>query len=162
MLIDRAAAAGVSADEYLKRLLGLTNGQPENVALSLAEFDAAMEEFGENVQPLSPDFSREDIYFSDIMPHLPYLIIRTFLANRSKDYPAEQRPSALFVNHREWRRTLLHTQVLAEFWTVRTHPPGSSGGYGLSPAKTERKIGSSNVTADSFLRLSQPITNGDD
>jgi hypothetical protein len=65
VLIDRAAAAGISADEYLKRLLGLANGQPRDVALSLAEFDAAMEEFGEDVQPLPSDFSREDIYFSE-------------------------------------------------------------------------------------------------
>jgi predicted nucleic acid-binding protein len=31
------------------------------------------------------------------------------------------------------------TQVLAEFWTVCTRPATSRGGYGLSPAKTERK-----------------------
>jgi len=64
-LIDQAAAANVSPDEYLKRLLGLANGQPRDVAPSLAEFDAAMEEFGEDVKPLPPDFSREDIYISE-------------------------------------------------------------------------------------------------
>ncbi len=65
VLFDQAAAAGVSPDEYLKRLLGLANGQPRDIALSLAEFDAAMEEFGEDVPPLPHDFSREDIYFSE-------------------------------------------------------------------------------------------------
>jgi predicted nucleic acid-binding protein len=31
------------------------------------------------------------------------------------------------------------TQVLAEFWTVCTRPTTARGGYGLSPARTERK-----------------------
>lgn len=31
------------------------------------------------------------------------------------------------------------TQVLAEFWAVCTRPSTARGGYGLSPAKTERK-----------------------
>jgi predicted nucleic acid-binding protein len=31
------------------------------------------------------------------------------------------------------------TQVLAEFWTVCTRPATARGGYGLSPAETERK-----------------------
>lgn len=31
------------------------------------------------------------------------------------------------------------TQVLAEFWAVCTRPATARGGYGLSPAKTERK-----------------------
>jgi predicted nucleic acid-binding protein len=31
------------------------------------------------------------------------------------------------------------TQVLAEFWTVCTRPTTARGGYGLTPAKTERK-----------------------
>jgi len=65
VLIDQATAAGLSTDEYLKRLLGLANGQPQDVALRLAEFDAAMEDFGEDVTPLPRDFSREDIYFSE-------------------------------------------------------------------------------------------------
>jgi hypothetical protein len=65
VLIDQAAAAGISTDEYLKKLLGIANGQSGNVALSLAEFDAAMEEFGEDVTPLPRDFSREDIYFPE-------------------------------------------------------------------------------------------------
>ena len=65
VLIDQATAAGVSTDEYLKRLLGLANGQSQDVTLSLADFDAAMEEFGEDVTPLPRDFSREDIYFSE-------------------------------------------------------------------------------------------------
>jgi hypothetical protein len=65
VLLDQAAAAGVSPDEYLKSLLGLANGQPRDVAPSLAEFDAAMEEFAEDVQPLPSDFSREDIYFPE-------------------------------------------------------------------------------------------------
>ncbi len=65
VLIAQAAAAGVTPDEYLKRLLGLTSGQPQDVALGVAEFDAAMEEFGEDVTPLPRDFSREDIYFSE-------------------------------------------------------------------------------------------------
>ena len=65
ILIAQATAAGVSLDEYLKKLLGLTNGNPQDAALSLAEFDAAMEEFGEDVPPLPRDFSREDIYFAE-------------------------------------------------------------------------------------------------
>jgi hypothetical protein len=43
----------------------LANDQPRGAALNLAEFDAAMEEFGEDVPPLPRDFSREDIYFSE-------------------------------------------------------------------------------------------------
>lgn len=31
------------------------------------------------------------------------------------------------------------SQVLAEFWTVCTRPATARGGYGLSPAQTERK-----------------------
>ena len=62
-LIDQAAAANVSPDEYLKRLLGLANGHPRDVALSLAEFDAAMEEFGEDVTP-SHAISRARIFTS--------------------------------------------------------------------------------------------------
>jgi len=65
VLIAQATAAGISLDEYLKRLLGLTNGQPLDASPSLAEFDAAMEEFSEDVAPLPRDFSREDIYFSE-------------------------------------------------------------------------------------------------
>lgn len=65
VLSAQAAAVGVSLDEYLKRLLGLANGRPQDVALNLAAFDAAMEEFGEDVPPLPRDLSREDIYFSE-------------------------------------------------------------------------------------------------
>lgn len=65
VLITQATAAGISLDEYLKKLLGLKNGKPQDGPLSLAEFDAAMEEFGEDVQPLPRDFSREDIYFAE-------------------------------------------------------------------------------------------------
>ncbi len=64
-LIRQAAATGLSLDEYLKQLLGLANGSAQEAALSLAEFDAAMEEFGEDVPPLPRDFSREDIYFPE-------------------------------------------------------------------------------------------------
>jgi len=38
------------------------------------------------------------------------------------------------------------TQVQAEFWVVCTRPATARGGYGLSPAKTERK--------DDFKRFS--------
>lgn len=31
------------------------------------------------------------------------------------------------------------TQILAEFWAVCTRPTTARGGYGLSPARTERK-----------------------
>jgi hypothetical protein len=65
VLMAHAAAAGISLDDYLKQLLGLTNGTPREAALSLAEFDAAMAEFGEDVPPLPRDFSREDIYFAE-------------------------------------------------------------------------------------------------
>jgi predicted nucleic acid-binding protein len=31
-------------------------------------------------------------------------------------------------------------QVLAEFWNVCTRPPSARGGFGLSPAETERRV----------------------
>lgn len=64
-LIAQAAAAGLPLDDYLKRLLGISNSRPPSAVLNLAEFDAAMEEFGEDVPPLPRDFSREDIYFPE-------------------------------------------------------------------------------------------------
>jgi hypothetical protein len=64
-LTAQATAAGLSLDDYLKRLLGISNSKPQSAMLNLAEFDAAMEEFGEDVPPLPRDFSREDIYFPE-------------------------------------------------------------------------------------------------
>jgi hypothetical protein len=60
-----AKAQGLSVDAYLRALLGLASGENALADLSEEEFDALMEEFAkgtENVPPLPPDFSRDDIY----------------------------------------------------------------------------------------------------
>jgi predicted nucleic acid-binding protein len=76
------------------------------------------------------------------MPNLPYLIdTNVFLRIVPKTDPdraiALSALRKLIENDAELYYT---TQVLAEFWTVCTRPPTARGGYGLSPAKTERKI----------------------
>ena len=63
-----ARARGLSVDEYLKSLLPQANGDDGSVdesKMSLREIDQLLEELAEgseNLAPLPPDFSREDIY----------------------------------------------------------------------------------------------------
>lgn len=64
VIITQAKAKGLSVDEYLRRLLGLSNGKAKAVDHGTVEFVAALESLAEvNVEPLPRDFSREDIYF---------------------------------------------------------------------------------------------------
>ncbi len=64
MIVTQAKAKGLSVDEYLKRLLGMTNSKQSAVDHNTAEFVSAFESLAEaNVIPLPHDFSREDIYF---------------------------------------------------------------------------------------------------
>jgi hypothetical protein len=63
VLIARAAASGLSVNDYLARLLGVANGAPRPTTDD--EFIAAMESMAEDVPPLPRDFSREDIYFPE-------------------------------------------------------------------------------------------------
>lgn len=64
LLASRARARGLSVEDYLKSLLGVT---PEKASMpsSIEEFMAAMESLAEDVEPLPRDFSREDIYFPE-------------------------------------------------------------------------------------------------
>lgn len=63
-LATQARELGLSADEYLKSLLGLPNGKDDTATPE--EFTAAMESLAEHdIAPLPRDFSREDIYFPD-------------------------------------------------------------------------------------------------
>ena len=63
-LITQARASGHSVDDYLKRLLGVTNSIPQIASGSIEEFMQAMESLAEDgIEPLPRDFSREDIYF---------------------------------------------------------------------------------------------------
>ena len=64
LLAARASARGLSVEDYLKTLLGVTPEQASTQA-TLAEFMAAMESLAEDVEPLPRDFSREDIYFPE-------------------------------------------------------------------------------------------------
>jgi hypothetical protein len=65
-LIAQAAASGLSVDEYLKRLLGVSSAAPAAPEPGVDEFMLAMESLAEeNIQPLPRDFSREDIYFPE-------------------------------------------------------------------------------------------------
>jgi len=65
-LIAQATASGLSADEYLKRLLGVSSAAPSTPTPGVDEFMQAMESLAEeNIQPLPRDFSREDIYFPE-------------------------------------------------------------------------------------------------
>ncbi|MGH7967070.1 MAG: type II toxin-antitoxin system VapC family toxin [Candidatus Binatia bacterium] len=52
------------------------------------------------------------------------------------------RPAALSaIRTLRKRKEALHytPQVVAEFWSVCTRPPSARGGFGLSPAETERR-----------------------
>ena len=63
MLAAQAKALGLSGDDYLKTLLGLTQTAKEP---ALDEFMKAMESLAEeDVEPLPRDFSHEDIYFPE-------------------------------------------------------------------------------------------------
>ena len=68
-LIAQAAASGLSADDYLRRLLGIANGTqpaPSTSDESLDEFMADLEALAEGTEHLPPStltYSREDIYF---------------------------------------------------------------------------------------------------
>ncbi len=76
-LVQQAAASGLSLDAYLQKLLGLRNGQPEDLSLagvaeqpiaaeSLAAFRADLEALAEETEhlPATPiTYSRADIYF---------------------------------------------------------------------------------------------------
>ena len=68
-IIVKATASGLSINEYLAQLIGLTNASREVIRTEaipkapVEEFMQAMESLGdENIQPLPLDFSREDIY----------------------------------------------------------------------------------------------------
>jgi len=65
MLAAQAKARGLSVDEYLKSLLGVTNGENVTPVPTLAEFEADMEAFADGTEHLpasSITYSREDIY----------------------------------------------------------------------------------------------------
>jgi hypothetical protein len=65
-LIAQATESGLSVNEYLTRLLGITNGaQSAPQPATVDEFITAMESMAEDVPPLPRDFSREDIYFPE-------------------------------------------------------------------------------------------------
>ena len=57
LLTTQASARGLSVEDYLKSLLGVT---PESPPFDLDEFLAAMESLAEDVEPVPRDFSRED------------------------------------------------------------------------------------------------------
>ena len=59
-------AAGLSIDEYLRTLLGLTQVNTGTLDVSLDEFEAdlnALSDGTENLSPSTLTYSREDIYF---------------------------------------------------------------------------------------------------
>ncbi len=62
LLTTQASARGLSVEDYLKTLLGV---MPESMPFKLEEFLEAMESLADDVEPLSRDFSREDIYFPE-------------------------------------------------------------------------------------------------
>lgn len=64
LLASRATARGLSVEEYLKSLLGMTP-ERSTTPVTMDEFMAAMESLAEDVEPLPRDFSREDIYFPE-------------------------------------------------------------------------------------------------
>ncbi len=77
VLVQQATASGLSLNEYLQKLLGLKNGQPNDLSLAgfaddtgpvkdLAAFMADMEALAEGTEhlPATPlTYSRADIYF---------------------------------------------------------------------------------------------------
>ncbi len=66
-LIAQATASGLSVNEYLRRLLGLTNDTDDELMdASVDAFMADMEALAEGTEHLPPStitYSREDIYF---------------------------------------------------------------------------------------------------
>jgi hypothetical protein len=64
LLATRASERGLSVEDYLKRLLGVTPEQPRR-PFNLELFLADMEWLEEDVEPLPRAFSREDIYFPE-------------------------------------------------------------------------------------------------
>jgi len=64
LLASRASERGLSVEEYLKSLLGVTPGHSD-MPFNLEEFLASMESLADDVEPLPRDFSREDIYFPE-------------------------------------------------------------------------------------------------
>jgi hypothetical protein len=65
-IIAQATARGLSINDFLREVLGLTNGaQPAPQEATDDEFMKAMESMAEDVPPLPRDFSREDIYFPE-------------------------------------------------------------------------------------------------
>src|SRR5262245_61378695 len=72
---------------------------------------------------------------------MPYLIdTNIFLRLVPKSDPDRQVALRALRTLRTKKEDLYYTtQILAEFWTVCTRPATARGGYGLSPAQTERK-----------------------
>jgi hypothetical protein len=64
LLTTQASARGLSVEDYLKSLLGVTPEQ-SSMPSTVEEFMAAMESLADDVEPLPRDFSREDIYFPE-------------------------------------------------------------------------------------------------
>jgi hypothetical protein len=68
-LIDQAAASGLSVNDYLRQLLGITGeagAVPPTPGESLGEFMTDLEALAEGTEHLPPStltYSREDIYF---------------------------------------------------------------------------------------------------
>ncbi len=64
LLARRAKASGLSVDEYLKTLVGKSNGTQGRAETPVDELVEAMESLAEEkVEPLPDSFSREEIYF---------------------------------------------------------------------------------------------------
>jgi hypothetical protein len=60
MIEARATASGLSIDDYLKRLLGMTDGKQNVSERGLDELMTAIESLAEdNIEPLPQNFSRE-------------------------------------------------------------------------------------------------------
>ena len=65
-IAEEAAAQGLSVDEYLRTLLGLTQVNTGTLDVSLDEFEADLNALSDGTEDLSPTsltYSREDIYF---------------------------------------------------------------------------------------------------
>lgn len=65
ILEEVAQAHGMDMDAYLKSVLAVRNRQHQAEPLNLAELDRLLDELSEgteNIPPLSPNFSRADIY----------------------------------------------------------------------------------------------------
>jgi hypothetical protein len=62
-ILSRAKGLGISVDEYLRNLIGLTE-EGTMPSVNDNEFEADMQALAEkNLPPLPVTFSREDIYF---------------------------------------------------------------------------------------------------